>query len=304
MLQQTQVATALPYYDRWMARFPTVHALARADEQEVLSLWQGLGYYRRCKNLLAGARIVALDGFPVSCNEWRGLPGVGAYTAAAIASITLVEPVAVVDGNVERVFARITANAATGSKLNREATVWAQSLIPKENPGDWNQAMMELGARVCTPRQPNCEECPVATLCKAQKAGERTRYPVAAAKKDAVDLEFTVWVPVCQGLVGIRQVPEGEWWAGLWEFPREATEGTLESSFGRVRLVDLGRLRHTVTHHRIVLFAKLAFLPTRGRRGYLRWVPIEDLESIPMPAPQRKIARMAAQNLMPAIIKT
>ena len=304
MLQQTQVATALPYYERWMARFPTVFALAEADEQEVLSLWQGLGYYRRCKNLLAGARIVAVSGFPENAKEWRKLPGVGAYTAAAIASITLDEPVAVIDGNVERVFARINANDSTRSRLNREATVWAQSLIPNEKPGDWNQAMMELGARVCTPRQPKCDDCPVAVLCKARKTGEPTRFPVADPKKDVIELEFNVWVPVCEGLVGVRQIAEGEWWAGMWEFPREADEATLIEAFGRVDLVELGRLRHTVTHHRIGLFAKMAFLPTQGASGDLRWVALDELESIPMPAPQRKIARLAAQNWMPAIIRT
>lgn len=303
MLQQTQVATVLPYYDRWMTRFPTVEALASADEQEVLALWQGLGYYRRCRNLLAGARTVAEVGYPTTAKGWRDIPGVGAYTAAAIASITLDEQSAVVDGNVERVFARVTASTATGSRLNREATKWAQSLIPSESPGDWNQAMMELGATICTPKNPKCEQCPITKVCGAYAKGDPTRYPISLPKKPIVSLASIVWVPVREGLVGVRQIPKGEWWEGMWEFPREQDEAVLRLLLWPAETIELGLVRHTVTHHRISLMVKLVRL-RQGAGKDLRWLPLGELEALPMPAPQRKIARLAAQNLTPAMKKT
>ncbi|MBX7131158.1 MAG: A/G-specific adenine glycosylase [Fimbriimonadaceae bacterium] len=303
MLQQTQVATVLPYYDRWMTRFPNVESLANADEQEVLALWQGLGYYRRCRNLLAAAQTVAEVGYPTTAKGWRDIPGVGAYTAAAIASITLDEQSAVVDGNVERVFARVTASAATGSRLNRDATIWAQSLIPSENPGDWNQAMMELGATICTPKNPKCEQCPIAKLCAAHAQRDPARYPVKVPNKAIVPLEFQVWVPLREGLVGVRQIPKGEWWEGMWEFPREEDDAVLRLLLRPAETIGLGLVRHTVTHHRITLTVKLVRV-RQGAGKDLRWLSLEELEALPMPAPQRKIARLVAQNLTPAMKKT
>src|SRR5687767_5998841 len=179
MLQQTRVDVATPHYLRWMARFRTVESLAAASEEDVLRQWAGLGYYSRARNLHAAAKAVARDGWPSTQQGWRALPGVGPYTAAAVASIAQGQPVACVDGNVVRVVARLAnddgdvGTAAVAARIAARAQAW---LAPR-NPGDWNQAMMDLGATVCTPRAPRCDACPVADLCAARAAGTQALLP-------------------------------------------------------------------------------------------------------------------------------
>lgn len=280
MCQQTQVGTVIPYYERWMARFPSVEALASASEEDVLAHWQGLGYYRRARMLHLGAKAVVERGWPESSKAWKEISGVGAYTAAAIASISLGEAVPVVDGNVDRVVSRVLALGGTKALRHAVVTQWALDRISHERPGDWNQALMELGATVCTPRNPECSGCPLVSGCKAHASGEPAQFPPPEPRRETVEVRMVVRVPVARGRFGVRQFANGEWWAGLWGFPD--SEGVCEAPFME--------FRHTVTHHRLLISACLDHEP----EGELRWVTQSELQTLPMPTPMRKIARFAA----------
>ena len=285
MLQQTRVATVLPYYERWMARFPTAESLSQAEDEEIMAHWQGLGYYRRCRMLVDGIR--SLDGraWPLSRSEWRKLPGVGDYTAAALASICNDERSAVVDGNVERVFARLTASQLTGERRRRSAAAWAGALIPEADPASWNQAIMELGATVCTPRSPTCTACPISSHCQALKAGRVSELPVANPRPQVSSATQPVIVALCGDEVGLVRAQQGEWWAGLWRFPYpdEAPQGTD---------VVIGTVQHTITRYRLTI--QISVRPC-DRSPALRWVPVACLAEVPMPSAMRKVWRLAAE---------
>src|SRR5688572_1365835 len=187
MLQQTQISTVLPYYDRWMNRYPDARSLAAAPLDDVLKVWEGLGYYARGRNLHRAAAEIVRSGFPGTREAWEALPGVGPYTSAAIASIAHGERAAVRDGNVRRVVSRILKTndlARIDAFLDRE--------VPAKSPGDFNQALMELGQRVCVPRSPRCPSCPVAKHCSARKAGVQDRYPRKVIRKPVPTYEVGV----------------------------------------------------------------------------------------------------------------
>jgi A/G-specific adenine glycosylase len=298
MLQQTQVATVIPYWDRWMARFPTVESLASSHDEDVLSAWQGLGYYRRCRLLLQGARWVVEHGMPRGAKDWQSVAGVGRYTAGAIASIAFEEQAALVDGNVERVFARLVDCDRSGTALNAAAWCWAESQVPRVRPGDWNQALMELGATVCTPVEPACGRCPLRASCVAFRTGRQQERPVREAKKATKSLRHRVWVPYAEGHLGLRQVPEGQWWAGMWEFPRvDVTNGAslpphgLETEWAE----ELGTFKHTVTEHRITV--EVSLVRPGDRSDLLRWLLPGELREMPISAPQRRVLAMALRHL-------
>jgi len=303
MCQQTQVATVIPYYQRWMERWPTVQALSNANEQEALSCWQGLGYYRRCRQLLEGARQVASSEMPRTYNQWLALPGIGPYTAAAISSIAFGEPVAVVDGNVERVFARINGSPLTGAEIKKAAHKWVSKHLDKARPGDFNQAVMELGAVVCTPREPACSDCPLAERCTAKQSWSVDKYPVRDKQERIEQLKHIVWVPFHQGKFGVRQIEKGQWWEGMWEFPRiDATalseaeaEQEMRKIVGPGWAEDVGTVRHSVTRFRVTVHASLVRCESKTRR--LRWRTMKELETIPMPSPQRKVLRLLTSLL-------
>ena len=282
MCQQTQVATVIPYWEKWMVQFPTVQILAQAHEQSVLAAWAGLGYYRRARMLHAGAKWVAEHGFPKSAKAWREVPGVGQYTAGAIASISLGEAAAVVDGNVERVYSRLRKDASEGSKLNRAAWNWANASVNPDHPASWNQALMELGATVCTPRKPDCQNCPINEHCHAHKSGIADQLPTKTKGRGPVMLESNVLVCERRGKVAVRQIPEGNWWGGMWEFPRTESEPPTGS-------LEIGAFQHVVTHHRIKLRV-YQVPPSELIAG--EWKTAEELSSLPLPAPQRRIAQM------------
>lgn len=300
MLQQTQVATVEPYFTRWMARFPTVEALAAADEEAGLSLWQGLGYYRRCRLLMAGARYVAENGWPASPAAWRSVPGIGRYTAGAISSIAFGASAAVVDGNVARVVARLTGNRSTRTELDRDTWAWAEANVDSQLPGDWNQALMELGATVCRPKNPACDRCPLAAECVARGLGLQDAIPTASPKVTVIKVFQDVSVPWCAGSYGVRQISSGPWWIGMWEFPRRdrSAARVRDSLWGRLEEaehIDLGVHRHTVTNHRIELRVSLALCA--DRTSELHWATADRLKELPMPAPQRRILKTAVAHL-------
>ncbi len=292
MLQQTQVQTVIPFFERWILRFPTITALAAADEQQVLALWQGLGYYKRCRQLLSGARALTASSIPNSAKQWLKVPGVGRYTAAAIASIAFDEPVALVDGNVERVFARLTGCELESAALRRAAWNWAEEFLNHERPGDHNQALMELGARVCRPAAPLCGSCPLSEACVARATGRQAEIPAPRARPQTIQVDQSAWIPVWQGLFGVRQVPDGEWWHGMWEFPRGSN-----CPFDTATL-RIGSVRHTVTHHRIRLDVHLCRLPAKA--GGLKWLSPQALEELPMPSAQRQALKLALKHLASA----
>lgn len=289
MLQQTTVQTATPFFERWMARFPTAVSLAAAEESEVLAYWQGLGYYTRARNLHIAARMVVEEGWPDSVDGWRRLPGVGAYTAGAIASIAQGIAAPLVDGNVERVYSRIAADPSTGSQLKNLAWDWAEQSLLRQNPGDWNQALMELGATICLPKNPKCGLCPVSDCCRAFEQGSVARYPTPRPAKAWVDLNHSTLIPLCLGKVGLSQMQPGEWWAGLWQPPRFPSPGLPQELSGTA--VTVGTFKHTVTKHRITLtvFRQDQSAPTAG----LTYVPIDGLQDIPLTAPGKKAIQMA-----------
>lgn len=224
MLQQTQVAQGTPYYERFLEAFPTVWDLAVADEDRVLKLWEGLGYYRRARHLHRAAReIVAEYGgrLPSTAEGWRALPGVGRYTAGAIASIAYGERVAVLDGNVKRVLARVCDVAESIDAPATESALWAmaESLVPESSPGAFNEAMMELGARVCLPRSPHCEACPIRKHCRAHALGLQHARPVRSKRKVVPRHEMVAAVIVRRGRYLLGRRNADGLLGGLWEFP-------------------------------------------------------------------------------------
>lgn len=280
MLQQTQVSVVIPYYERWMARFPSVGSLAVATEEEVLQLWQGLGYYRRAKSLLAGAKFVIKNGFPGDIAAWRKVPGVGAYTAGAIASIAQAQTVPLVDGNVERVYARLAGDPSSAADLTKAAWAWAAENLCEEAPGDWNQALMELGATVCTPRDPRCSGCPLSLECRAYLRGLVAELPTPAERAVVKRLNQTLWVLLVGNAIHLTKSPEGSWWSGMNILPTSddpPVEGWIE---------DLGRFTYAVTNHRISAEVKMLRLlsPLEGHQLY----DLEDLHHVAIPAPHRK----------------
>ncbi len=303
MLQQTRAQAVVPYYERFLARFPTVEALAAAEEESALALWSGLGYYSRARNLLRAARLIRAAGaFPADYAAIRALPGVGDYTAAAIASIAFGLPHAVVDGNVLRVVARIGNDAAeVGSPRTRARfREIAQQWLDPRRPGAFNQALMELGATVCLPRNPLCHACPLQKLCAARAAGTAARLPVKLRKTETERVEGVLLVVrkgtrvlLVRGGRGVARV------AGFWDLPApEDLPGT--------RLGDyLGQVRHTITFHRYALRvhaaaagAGTAPLAARGRRDAdgmagFRWFPVSALRDIPLSSTARKALTLA-----------
>ena len=222
MLQQTRVTAVIPYFERFMAAYPTVEALAAAPEEELMRLWQGLGYYSRARNLQKAAReIAARGGFPDAYEEVRALPGIGDYTAGAILSIAMGQPVPAVDGNVLRVAARITGSDANvlDEKTKKDCRAQMEAVIPRHRPGAFNQALMDLGAMVCLPGAPLCGECPACTFCVAHAQGREKELPVRLKKREKRREELTVFVLQKDGRAALRQRADRGLLAGLWEFP-------------------------------------------------------------------------------------
>jgi len=315
MLQQTQVTTVVPYFHRFIEAFPAVNDLAEADEQRVLTLWQGLGYYRRARNLHAAAKMIVRDfagEVPKSVEDLLKLPGVGQYTAGAIASIAHGTRAAVVDGNVERVFARLML---IEDPINAPATkkkVWAiaEDLVPKSSPGDYNQALMELGAMICTPKLPKCFVCPVREQCRAVQETNPEALPIKLAKKKPKDVTHAVIAAERNGKYLFEQRPSEGLWSNMWQLPTFEMPVEKRESGRRVNtlLIDwfqerfglrldtpqqITEFTHQTTHRTIrfvVLQASVASGRLKPNAGV--WRRLNQIHDLPMSNPQRMAISM------------
>jgi A/G-specific adenine glycosylase len=310
MLQQTRVETVLDYYERFTRAFPRVEDLARADDAKVLKHWEGLGYYGRARNLLAAARSVVRESggrFPDTAEEWLGLPGVGRYTAGAIASIAYGERTPVLDGNVKRVLARLHHIRESIDDAATVDRMWALAgeLVSARAPGDSNQALMELGARVCRPRNPRCGDCPVRAHCRARAAGEVASVPVRRAKKTVPHHEIVAAAIRKNGRFLFGRRPLEGLLGGLWEFPGgkvEAGETHAQALAREIReelgvAIEAGALlavvRHAYSHFRITLHlyegAVKSGRPAPGYHTELKWLLPSQFDRYAFPAATLKL---------------
>ncbi|MDD4890079.1 MAG: A/G-specific adenine glycosylase [Phycisphaerae bacterium] len=311
MLQQTQVATALPYFERFMRAFPTVRALAGADLDDVLTLWAGLGYYSRARNLHRAATIIAheLGGrFPDTPAGLLALPGVGRYSAGAILSIAFNQPAPIVDGNVTRVLSRLFALRGDPRSPAGLRRLWslAEQLVDPRRPGDFNQAMMELGAMVCTPATPSCGKCPVAKLCRALALGQPERFPPARRRSPVRAERWAVAVLRSDAEVLLVRREAAGRWGGLREFPGlvvPASQSAIAAlramlrerlALRNVRLSPVGQVRHQLSHRDMTVEVFTAAIPSRIEPSSdARWVAPADLSSLAISRLTHKIARAA-----------
>lgn len=315
MLQQTQVDTVVGYYERFLARFPTVYALADADQEDVLKLWEGLGYYRRARALHQAAQEVVshYDGkLPADVKALRSLPGIGPYTAGAIASIAFGLPAPAVDGNVRRVMARVlTLATPSPGELEEAVRLW----MPDETPGAFTEGLMELGATLCTPRSPRCLLCPWCDLCQARVLGKQEQYPAPQPRKTLPHYDVTAAVTVRDdGRILVAQRLAESMLGGLWEFPGgKRDEGeTLPQALRRELQEEMGIdiivaeqltvVEHTYTHFRMTLYAFICRLeagePQCIECQDFKWATLQEIDALPMAVTDRKISKALAAWLM------
>ena len=313
MLQQTRVETVIPYFEKWMRLFPTITDLAKASEQEVLNAWEGLGYYSRARNLHKAAQIVHeqyAGELPRDLSALRKLPGIGRYTVGAIVSIAFGMDEPALDGNLRRVFARLFDVSEAADTPAGEKVVWglAAEHLPKGRAGDYNQALMDLGATICLPKNPRCLICPLMELCQARANGTQEQRPVLKPKKETPHY-------VCAAGVIVRQVtgthheevllakrPSKGLLGGMWEFPNgrvagepvDELESALETGY-RLKVQKgkaLGVVRHAYTHFQVTVHAYRCKLVSMSENESLKWVKLNELDEYPMGKVDRQIARM------------
>jgi A/G-specific adenine glycosylase len=316
MLQQTQVATVIPYFARFLEAFPTIASLAQADEHDVLRRWEGLGYYRRARQLHRAAQILMSEhggSFPRDPQTVRHLPGIGRYTAGAVLSIAFDAHQPILEANTVRLFSRLLAYRGDPASAEGQSLLWAmaEAVLPRQHEGRFNQALMELGGQVCEPRQPRCESCPAALLCRTNQQGLQQEIPTPKVKTRAEAVREVAMLIQHRGRVLLLQWPEGRRWAKLWDFPRfpvhaEQTAALHQEIVENVQhltgaVVIPGKhfktLTHGVTRFRITLECYHAKYVTQAEehRGALetRWVHKSELSDYPLSSTGRILAQLA-----------
>lgn len=312
MLQQTRVETVIPYFEKWMRLFPTAHALAKASEQDVLNAWEGLGYYSRARNLHKAAKIVVKDyggNLPAELTDLIKLPGIGRYTAGAIASIAFGRDEPALDGNLKRVYARLFNMEEPIVSSKGEKLLWdiARQNLPKGKAGDFNQALMDLGAMICIPKNPRCLICPLTELCEAREMGTQELRPVMKPKKVVPHYIHAAGVIVKRGKVLLAQRPSSGLLAGMWEFPNGRVGGdpagelvkALKSGYSlKVRRKEaLGVLQHAYTHFKVIVHVFCCEFSSAVNKKNLKWVSLKELDDYPMGKVDRQIAIMVYNEL-------
>lgn len=309
MLQQTQVKTAIPYYERWLATFPTLEALAAANLQQVLKVWQGLGYYARARNLHAAAQVIVQryqGSFPQQLQDVLELPGIGRTTAGGILSAAFNQPVAILDGNVKRVLARLTALPTPPAKALKQLWQFSETLLDPANPRDFNQALMDLGATLCTPQNPTCLLCPWMSQCQAYNLGLQSELPMRETSSPLPHKLIgvaVIWNEQQQILIDKRR--QNGLLGGLWEFPGGKVEAgeSFEACIQREIMEELGieievrehliTIDHTYTHFRVTLNVYhcryLSGEPQPIECDEIRWVSLEEIDQFPFPKANEKI---------------
>ena len=315
MLQQTTVAAVVPYFERFLHRFPTVNDLAAAEENDVLRLWEGLGYYSRARNLRKAAQVIVDQHggvFPSEVDALQNLPGIGRYTAGAIASFAFDRRAPIVEANTLRLYCRLLGYADDPRSAVGQQALWslAEAILPKTQPGRFNQALMELGATVCSPKEPDCEHCPVHRHCRAFLDGTQATIPQPATRPTITDVEeVSVAVRLGKRYLLRRRRPE-ERWAGLWDFVRFALDDSITSARVVAAVgehtslkVELGpqlaELKHGVTRYRITLkcFTAEAVSGELRTDGEWQWVSSKDFGDYPLSVTGRKFAKLLAESL-------
>ena len=315
MLQQTQVATVESYFLQFVAALPTVHDLAMANEEEVLRLWEGLGYYRRARQMHAAACSIVQEyggRFPEDAATLRQLPGIGRYTAGAISSIAMGLREPILETNTIRLLSRLVGYREDPTKAAGQRVLWqtAEEILPRSRVADFNQALMELGSLVCTPAAPDCGGCPVARLCWARQARKQHEIPTARKKGPITQLHETAVVVPKNGTILMRRCAEGQRWARLWDFPRVEVQSRNPPAVRRELATKVQKqtgilimpgdllktIRHAVTRYRITLDCyEASYVTGRVRGGQqrpIRWIRREDLEQLPLCATGRKLAQL------------
>jgi len=316
MLQQTQVKTVIPYYHRWLAQFPTIEQLASADLQQVLKVWEGLGYYTRARNLHRAAQEIMQHHsgvFPTALNDVLALPGIGRTTAGGILSAAFDQPVAILDGNVKRVLARLVALPVPLTKATKQLWQFSEALLDREHPRDFNQALMDLGATVCTPKKPDCNSCPWRTHCQAYNLGIQSHLPMREPSSPLPHKNIgvaVIWNEQGQILIDRRR-PNGLL-GGLWEFPGGKIElgETVEECIKREIQEELAieievgdrliTIDHAYSHFRVTLNVHhcrhLIGVPQPLECDEIRWVTLDEIDQFPFPKANAQIIAALRQN--------
>ncbi|RNF34655.1 A/G-specific adenine glycosylase [Paracoccus methylarcula] len=297
MLQQTTVAAVKSYFERFTGLWPTVDDLAAAEDAHVMAEWAGLGYYARARNLLACARIVSkAGGFPRTREALQALPGIGPYTSAAIAAIAYDQPETVVDGNVERVVARLHAVETPLPAAKPELVALAQKLTPQARPGDYAQAMMDLGATICAPRNPACGICPLIDECDAHRLGIAATLPRKAPKTAKPNRSGIVWVARQGDGLLLEERPAKGLLGGMLAFPSAGWDGRDLPPPGQADWREIGEVRHVFTHFNLSLQVMLGELTGPAQRGHL--VPLRQIDRDGLPGLMRKVWDVAHAEIV------
>jgi A/G-specific adenine glycosylase len=305
MLQQTRVETVIPYFEKWMSLFPDVSTLANASEQDVLNAWEGLGYYSRARNLHKAAKIVAekYNGSPPrDLTDLRSLPGIGRYTVGAIASMAFGMDEPTLDGNLRRVYSRLFDVSEFADSTAGEKILWdlAAQNLPKGQAGDYNQALMDLGATICIPKNPRCLFCPLMKICESRKNGTQHARPVLKAKKMSVHYIHAAAVIINRGRVLLAQRPSDGLLGGMWEFPNSKVNADPAKELTKVinaayklkvkKKEALGVVQHAYTHFKVAVHAFRCEAVSVPKSKDLQWVKLNELDDYPMGKVDRQIA--------------